>query len=305
MKILSKKQMQIQSLKKTIVVAVMAMGLVVFTGCGSSPDTKSPQIETSQNALYSVFDTVFVRFNEPVPSFDENNYSAIPALAYKRINDREYAFYGDARYWGGFDMMRSDTEYEITFKDIADKAGNEAAEMKFTFKTMPLLDSDMEELENGDISDNGKINNADVLADASEFFEGTVLNKGLTIAGALTANSVGDGDFADYYVIQARRGDSLEITLDGFEGELALVFKGPRNINAVQDKQEYDDSLAPDPKTGIAPLNLKFSIDANWHTYGTNNVSDYLEYWIGVTYKSIDVSTFNKQTVYSLSVKRL
>jgi hypothetical protein len=285
---------------------LLGTALAGLISCGDAPDESAPILKSDSDILVSPFDSVVVEFDEDLVSFAESNYEATPDLDYVALSDKKIALYGTETYWGGFSKMAPGQEYEVRLLEISDDSGNEMDEEVYSFRTMPVIDHDYEEDEDGGLIDNGSVSSAEILGDSTHFFNDALMSQTLKVAGVLSDKAkTAFEDHEDVYRILVRTGDSLIITLSGLQQDLDLEFKGPRNKDVSSGVELDMSNVRLSENDDTEEERLEFTVDANQHTFGTDMTTEYLEYWITVYYKETPGRNEEMQTPYVLSLKKV
>ncbi|NLB62525.1 MAG: hypothetical protein GX801_00265 [Fibrobacter sp.] len=244
----------------------------LLSSCGPMPEKDAPELKKSSVGLVSPFDTLEIPFKGKVVEVKEENYKS--NLPIKIIEQKEQFFIVSDKRIAGITQLLADTNYSITFKDLESKDGElQKDELKLSFRTMPILDSDFDIDDDDNPLNNNSRSQADVLADSAGYFDGTKLSDSVVVAGLLTANRMQDDDFYDWYSIILKVQDSVWVELSSPQNDLKISFEGP-----INDKKEIFDGSIEDDKL------LSVSVDANRAFYGNSDVNVPQKYYLGVKY---------------------
>ncbi|HSQ41802.1 MAG TPA: hypothetical protein VLM37_05950 [Fibrobacteraceae bacterium] len=280
------------------VLSLTAGILLALNGCGNVDSADLPEIKGGAVGLISPFDTVTAEFSTSVPSINVEQVDMSSPVNYAQSSSlKKWNIYGDTTL-AGLTAFEPNTNYEIVFSDLKNEDGDvQDEDQRLSFTTMPILDKDFEEDEDGDALDNDKRTKADDLADSLQFFDSTDLDDGISIAGVIS----GDDD-VDYFSIWVYYKDSVAIELSDLHDDLDLSFYGPMDSTETLF-DGWDDLITT--KTGTKDEVDTIPISAEAQDWGVNGViTEYgkaLQYWIGVK----PGSDFSSKSSYVLTVKKI
>ena len=283
---------------KIVKVLIPSAALLFFVGCGSV-DHDSPALKVNDLGEISPFDTLQVKFDKDVEYFDDSTVDASSSVTVLKIKDKTIYVAGASDTIAGLPVSDAGVVNDsITFNDIKDEDGNRSKAQTVKYSTYSILDKDGE---SGDLCvDNGTPKNAEALADSAKFFNGTKFEKGFTFAAYLAGDYNADcPDNYDYFRVYLRAYDTLFIQMTGNKVPLSVFVKGPKAMDSTA--QTYQEIYAF-AATGKHPsVDTALYISADLHGYGTNDLTEYLAYYIEVAYPSQAVTD---PAPYLLTVKR-
>ena len=283
---------------KIVKVLIPSAALLFFVGCGSV-DHDSPALKVNDLGEISPFDTLQVKFDKDVEYFDDSTVDASSSVTVLKIKDKTIYVAGASDTIGGPPVFDAGVVNDsITFNDIKDEDGNRSKAQTVKYSTYSILDKDGE---SRDLCvDNGTPKNAEALADSAKFFNGTKFEKGFTFAAYLAGDYNADcPDNYDYFRVYLRAYDTLFIQMTGNKVPLSVFVKGPKAMDSTA--QTYQEIYAF-AATGKHPsVDTALYISADLHGYGTNDLTEYLAYYIEVAYPSQAVTD---PAPYLLTVKR-
>ncbi len=275
---------------------VLAPVSLVILACGPAPDDSNdpPKIIGGLMGEVSPFDTLQVEFTTDLKEFAKSQIVSDRKLMWSQ-RDEKVNIFGDSTYVSGFQMLEPGKEYNVSFKNLESTDGavqNESQSVQFT--TMPLLDKDAKK--DGKIINNGEYSLAEKLASETQFFNGTKLTTGLSVAGIIHGMGNGQEDTDDWFEVKLKKGDSLDVKLTNLKANLQVRMYGPEDATG-----NISDSIDVSDNKGNEDEHLVCKPGAERHSYGTNHLEDYLSYWIRVSPSGNSVV----RSSYVLTVKKL
>lgn len=282
-----------------IILALTSLSAVLIA-CGPAPDDKDsakpPKITGGVMGVVSPFDTLQAEFTTDLEEISAGQVESSDPVQWSQDEDMVKVF-GDSTYITGVAMFLPGTTYTVTFSDLESTEGEFQDEpQSLTFETMILLDKDGKDSKNV-MQNNNDYGTAEILADSAKFFNGVSLKTGVSVAGIISGIGRGMEDRDDWFRVQVKEGDSLEVQLTNLKDNLRLRCFGPENEDGDMSSV-VDDS----DKKGIASERLVLSPTATRHSFGTRNLDSYLNYWIRV---SPTTGTEEIRSSYVLTVKKI
>lgn len=249
--------------------------------CGPVPDkgesSKPPKITGGVLGMVSPFDTLEVEFTTELENLESSQVTSNDPVK-TSLDEDIIQIWGDSVYSTGVSMLLPGKTYTVTFKDLESTKGEvQETPQILSFETMPILDKDGKDA-NGVIQTNGNYGTAEILGDSTKFFDGTLVEKGISIAGVISGLARGLEDTDDWYRIRAKEGDSIQISLTNLRDNLRIRCYGPENA-AGEMSEQIDEA----DKSGTSDEEIVFSPNATRHSFGTRNLDSYLNYWIRVS----------------------
>lgn len=271
----------------------------MLLACGPAQDKEdsasAPTITNDDLGVVCPFDTLEVEFSTELEDLSSSQVTSNNPVK-TSLDEDIVQLWGDSTYSADVSLLLPGKTYTITFKNLESTKGEVQDEPQtLTFETMPMLDSDGKD-PSGTIHTNGNYGTAEILADSAKFFDGTLLEKGISVAGVISGIARGIEDYDDWYRIRVKEGDSIQIKLSHLRDNLRIRCYGPENSAG-----EMSDEITESDKSGTTDEKLVFSPTASRHSFGTRNLDSYLNYWIRVS------PSANKdlKSPYVLAVQRL
>lgn len=276
---------------------ILAPISAAILACGPAPEKSSeePKITGGVMGLVSPFDTLEVEFTTDLEDISASQVESNIDIRWE-VDEDILRIYGDSNYTSGIALLEPKKTYTVTLRDVESADGDIQEDPQvLTFVTMPILDKDGKD-KTGAIKSNGEYGNAEVLADAEKFFDGTALKTGISVAGAISGIGRGVEDTDDWFRIKLKQGDSLQIDLTNLHDNLQLRLFGPENEDA-----EMSSFVDVSDEDGAEDERLSFSPSVERHAFGTRNLDTYLNYWIRVS----PSDNADLKSSYVLTVKKL
>lgn len=277
---------------------IPAASAIFLAACGSV-DHDAPSLKVNDLGTVSPFDTLKVNFDKDVESFEDSTVDASSPVTILKIKGKSVYIAGASDTISGLPVFDAGVVNDsITFNDIEDEDGNKSKAQTVKYSTYSVLDNDGE---SGDVCvDNNVPKNAEALADSAKFFNGTKLEKGLTFAAYLAGDYNADcPDIYDHFRVYLRAYDTLFIQMTDNKVPLSVFVKGPKAMDSsAQTYQEIYEFAATSKHPSV---DTAIYISADLHGYGTNVLTEYLAYYVEVTYPSQAVTN---PAPYLLTIKR-
>ncbi len=293
---------------KVLLSSAMVLSLGGFVACGSV-DHDPPKLKSVFGSV-SPMDTLVAVFDKNIDDFDDSLVTSnVPITVVKQKKSKIFII-GATDTVAGIPRFEPSSDYDtLTFKGLSDEDGNVSKVEKVTFSTYPFLDNDEYELDKeGSCFSNKTPKNAEELADASKFFNGAKLSKGVTVTGILAGQYSRDcEDDADTYRIELQKYDTVSVSLEGYEtgAPLLLAVLGPAKRSDAPSfcKLNNQEFVTVDAGTGkkVAPIDTSFGV-GDIHECGTTTITDNLAYYIQVRFSENLKTSEQVPQAYKLTV---
>ncbi len=293
---------------KALFPSAAILSVLGLSACGSV-DHDPPRLKSVFGTV-SPMDTLVAAFDKDIDDFDDSLVTSnVPVTVVKQKGSKIFIV-GATDTVAGIPRFEPSSDYDtLVFSGLKDSDGNVSKVEKVTFSTYPFLDSDEYELDkDGNCFSNKTPKNAEELADATKFFNGAKLSKGVTVTGILAGQYSRDcADDADTYRIALQKYDTVSVALEGFENgaTLLLAVQGPAKRSDAPSFCKYNNQefVSVDAGEGkkVASIDTTFGV-GDIHECGTATITDDLSYYIQVRFSENLKTSEQVPQAYRLTV---